>query len=143
MTNRTSSLLFLFVAALLTTGVVSALAVPALSRLGVPTAPWMWSAIALLCYVGVFFAGRAHVLPEPLARPAVKALIVVTAWIVLTMTATAGVVAALRLVGIAPDGMAPGIVLIWFGCLVLSTVLLHRIVGTANRTSAPDRPALP
>ena len=86
MTNRTASLLMLFVAALIATGVSMAIAVSALEPTGV-SGPWLVPAIAVLCYTTALYLGRHHILPRSLAESPARSVVTLGVMVVVTLSA--------------------------------------------------------
>jgi hypothetical protein len=109
----------LFVAALIATGVLMAVAVGALDQTGM-AGPWLVPVIAVLCQTTAFYLGRHHILPRTLAASATKSALTVIATVALTLAvATAGGWAVQWAVG--RDVVAPALtLLLWFALLWLA-----------------------
>ena len=136
MTHRTGSLLLLFAAGILLGSGVSAMIVSAARYFEWPNGVWMVPLIWFVCYVAVFFAGRRYILPLHLALLPVRALIVIAAWISLTMLLTASAVWLLRATPLAGFLSSGRIMLIWFVLLLASGVVVANR-GTGRRRALP------
>jgi hypothetical protein len=76
----------LFVAALIATGALMAIAVSALARTGV-SGPWLVPVIAVLCHTTAFYLGRRHILPRSLAESPAKSAVTLGVMVVVTLAA--------------------------------------------------------
>ena len=128
MSNRTASLLMLFVAAVLVTGVVLAAALRSLQGTAI-AGPWMPPAFAVLCFTTVFYVGRRHLLPYRLAASPGRAAATLAVLTSLTLAAALGVVFVLRsAVGSAAE--VPSVTLpLWFALLWLTLQRTRRAHG--------------
>jgi hypothetical protein len=136
MTNRTVSLLLLFVIGFLISGVVSALAISLAARAELPTRIWIVPLILFVTYVTVFFSGRQYILPHEIASSSVRALLVIAGWIGTTMLLVGAAVWAIRGTPLGVFLSAGTMTLAWF------LLLLGSGVALANRAARRDR-ALP
>jgi hypothetical protein len=124
MTIRAVSLLLLFVAAFVFSATLSAFGVSAAAFLGWPANMWFVPAVLFICNVALFFVGRGYILPEHLASPPSRALLLIAAWIGVTMVVTAAAVWALRETPAAAFVSGGRIMLAWFFLLLASGSLL-------------------
>ena len=94
MTNRTASLLLLFVMSLIVTGVLLALTIAAMDRaaldMGVASGPWLAPIAAVVCQTSIFYVGRHHILPHALAAASARAAVVLIVVVTITMTLAVG-----------------------------------------------------
>ena len=124
MTIRAVSLVLLFVAAFVFSATLSAVSVSAAAVLGWQTNVWFVPALLFACNVALFFGGRGYLLPEHLVSPASRALLLIAAWIGVTMLVTAGAVWALRDTPAGALVSGGRIMLAWFLLLLASGTLL-------------------
>lgn len=123
MTNRTASLLLLFVVAWLLTALMMAMVLSLLVRADMPS-PWVMPASALLCFTGTLFVGRHAILPADIAGSRVRA------WLTLSMivgVGIAGVSLILWLVTAVGVRVRSGVTIaLGFAGLWLAVRALHR-----------------
>lgn len=124
MTNRTGSLLFLFVAALVATAVLLALGVSLLATRG-GAEPWLAPVIAVLCQATALYYGRHYILPPVSARSAGRSAIIIAAMVVATLAIAMAVVALLQWT--SGRALTPPIVtlVLWFGLLWVAVRQQH------------------
>ena len=131
MTNRTASLLVLFVGALVATGVLMAIAVRTLEPFGM-SGPWIVPVIAVLCHTTAFHLGRRYILPRSLASSSAKSAVTLMFIVILTMAgAMAGAWGVQWAIGrqIASPALTLGL---WFGLLWLAVRAQHDSHVPAN-----------
>jgi hypothetical protein len=119
MSTRTASLLMLFIAALMATGVVVAVGVAALHGSGA-AGPWLVPVVAVVCHTTILFLGRHHILPVALAASLRRAAATVFAMVVVTLAVAWGGIWLLQwLIGraLVPATLT---VLVWFVLLWLA-----------------------
>lgn len=124
MSNRTVSLLMLFVVGVMSTGALSGPALRALTPAGEP-GPWLAPLLAIGCCTATFFLGRRFVLPAATAEAPVRAAVTLLLLIGGSMLAAVVVVRSVRAVVGPVPGPAPLLVL-WFAALWLGVAALHR-----------------
>jgi hypothetical protein len=90
MTDRTLSLLMLFVAALIAAGVLLGILVGWLEA--ARSAPWLAPAVAVLCQVTLLFLGRRFILSPDVARSAMRSAVTVVGIVSLSLAAALGAV---------------------------------------------------
>lgn len=127
MTIRALSLLLLFVTAFVFSSTLSAVGVSAASFFGWSTRVWVVPLLLFVCNLTLFFLGRRFILPDHLVSPSGRALLLLAAWIGLTMLITGGVVWAIRDTPLGAFLSGGRIMLAWFLLLLGSgTLLAHR-----------------
>lgn len=90
MTSRTASLLMLFVAALIATGVLLAVTVRVLEGSSA-SGPWLAPFIAVTCQATTLYLGRRFILPYRMAVSAARSAVTIVAMVASTMAIAAGV----------------------------------------------------
>ena len=116
MTNRTASLLMLFVAALVATGLLLAIAVNALD--GSRTAgPWLAPTIAVLSQVTMFYLGRRFILPPAVAQSGVRSAVTVAGMVIVTLGLAVAVVWLLQRASGRAVAAPTFTLLLWFALL--------------------------
>lgn len=126
MTIRALSLLLLFVAAFVFSGTLSAAGVSAANYFGWRASTWLVPLLLFVCNVTLFFLGRRFILPEHLVSSSGRALLLIGAWIGLTMVITGGAVWAVRDTPLGVFLSGGRIMLAWFLLLLGSGALLAR-----------------
>ena len=90
MTNRTTSLLLLFVSGLGVTGLLLAALIAALGSSA--TSPWMAPVVASLCATWVLYVGRRYILPPSLLTSPTRALAILAAIVSTALAVSMGTV---------------------------------------------------
>jgi hypothetical protein len=128
MTHRTVAIVFLFFAALATTGLGLAVVVSLATRFGGTPGPWLVPLLMFLSYVGIFFLAREIVLPPVFAASAARSVVALSVWMGVTLLAAATVTWALGPL-LAARGWGRPTVLILLGCTFVSATLLDRLAA--------------
>ncbi len=128
MTNRTVSIVFLFFAAVATSGLGLALALFLAVRAGASPGPWLMPAITFVSFVGVFFLAREAVLPPAFAAPPGRALLALSAWMGITLVVAGALTWAVRPLT-AALGVAHGTLLIVLACVLGAVMVLDRVAA--------------
>lgn len=118
MSNRTVALLLLFVAALVVTGVLLAVALRALASTSAGE-PWLAPVIAVLSSTMTFYWGRRYILPRPLADASGRAVLALALTVSATLAGTLALMWTLRWV-MEPSMESPSVAVpLWFALLWL------------------------
>jgi hypothetical protein len=125
MTNRTVSIIILFLAATASAGVALALTVFWLTRQAMPTGPWLAPVVIFVSFVGVFFLARRTVLPAAVADPPLAALLALSAWIGATLLVALAVAWVLEPLTMA-FGIRQAALIIMLASLLASVGLFER-----------------
>ena len=133
MTTRIVSIVFLFVAAMLTAGLSMALALAIGARAELSLESWLLPLVLFASFVSIFFLGRAAVLPVPIAASPARSLGALSVWMAVTLVVAIGITWAVRPV-LLSMGFGSGALYILLVCLLLSTSVLARVV---ERTRVP------
>jgi hypothetical protein len=136
MTTRTVSIVFLFGAAMVVAAVALGLAVALGARVAWGTGAWLVPVTLFASFVTVFFIGREYVLPPTAARPARKALVVLSAWMLCTLAAATAITWAIEPMT-AAVGRGSGALAILFLCLLASAAVLDRLVARTRWRPLP------
>jgi hypothetical protein len=115
----------LFVAALIASGTLMAIAVTAVEQ-RVASSAWLAPAVAALCYTTTFYFGRRYILPLGIAESSARSAITLLAMVVLTMAAALGAVWLMRLFAGRLVGGAALTLTVWFVLLWLAVHWHHR-----------------
>jgi hypothetical protein len=116
MTNRTASLLMLFVVALGSAGVLLAMAVAALDRTAV-SGPWLAPVVAGACQAVVLYLGRGYILPDAVAQRPGRAAVTIVSMVALTLAAAVGAVWTMRWASGVGAGASTLTLVVWFSLL--------------------------
>jgi hypothetical protein len=118
MTDRTVSLLFLFVGALVVGGVLLAMVVAIVD--GTPlSGPWLAPLIALVCQVAALHLGRRYILPHPVADAPFRAGLIIAARVTVTLAVSVAVVWLMRWVlqWVSDRSLGALTIMLWFALL--------------------------
>ena len=125
MTNRSASIVFLYLAALVTTAVALALALALAPRVAASPGPWLMPVTTFVCFVAIFFLARDIVLPAAFAAPAWKAALALSLWMAVTLIAWRALMWAAAPIMTAV-GLNRGRSAMLLVCLLVSVKLLER-----------------
>jgi hypothetical protein len=116
MTNRTASLLMLFVAALMTTAVLLALIIGAIDSVEA-AGPWLAPLVAVVCQTGMLYLGRRFILSPAFTTSASRAAFTILPLVIVTLLGAYAVGWSLRW-AVERAVAAPALTLIlWFALL--------------------------
>ena len=136
MTTRTVSVVFLFVAAMLTAGLSMALALAIGARAEWSLESWLLPLVLFVSFVTIFFLGRAAVLPAQVADSPAKSLGILSAWMAATLLVSIAITWAIGPF-LQSIGVGSGALYVLFACLLLSTGVLDRVLERRRRRIAP------
>ena len=134
MSARMVSIVFLFAAAIAVSAVVLALALAFGVRVDLSPGSWIAPGVMFVSFVCVFFLARDAVLPRAMASPAIKALIVLSAWMGATLLAAAALTWLTRPIMTRLTG-GSSTLLILLLCLLASAVILDRLGAAHGRVT--------
>jgi hypothetical protein len=122
MTARLATVIILFFAATVVSGLLLALGVRGLPMLGLTPGPWGMHLAVMAGFLPVFLPARVHVLPPHLASPAWKATVILTMWIGATLAIWEGAMSLVRSVGVERGTFAVLLLCLLAGLLLVELV---------------------
>lgn len=129
MTNRTMSLLLLFVVSLLICAAVLAAAVPLAARADL-SLPWLPPLVATIAATAVFYRGRGHLLPPAVATSRSRSLATLTVIVAVTLAGAVALVWSVQALAGRDLPVPVPTMIAWF-------VGLRAAVARVNARAAP------
>lgn len=124
MTNRTMSLLVLFVASLMICAAVLAAAVPLAARADL-SVPWLPAVLAAVTAIALFYGGRIYLLPASVAASRVRSLATLTVVVCVTLAGAVALVWSVQTLAGRDLPVPVPTMIAWFLGLRAAVAMVH------------------